>query len=53
MLPPPPDLSGEALTKWLAVKPESVAIVRDGNTVTLTGEALARGAWGRRPCRRP
>ena len=41
-LTPPPELSGDALSKWLAVKPDSVTIVRDGKSVTLTGEALAR-----------
>ena len=46
-LTPPPELSGDALSKWLAVKPDSVTIVRDGKSVTLTGEALARWKYQR------
>ena len=29
-LPPPPGLAGDELAKWLAIKPDSVTIVRDG-----------------------
>jgi arylsulfatase A-like enzyme len=46
-LPPPPDLAGEQLTKWLGTKPDSVSIVRDGKSVTLTGEALVRWKYQR------
>ena len=41
-LPQPPGLAGPDLTRWLSTKPDSVAIVRDGKSVTLTGEALVR-----------
>ena len=34
-------------TSWLATKPDTVTIVRDGKTVTLTGEALARWKYQR------
>jgi arylsulfatase A-like enzyme len=44
---PPPDLSGEALTKWLGIKPDRVDVERDGKTVTLTGEALVRWKYQR------
>ena len=40
--PPPQGLAGQELTNWLAIKPDSVTILRDGQDVTLTGEALAR-----------
>lgn len=46
-LPPPPDLTGPELTRWLLIKPESVTIVRDGQNVTLTGEALVRWKYQR------
>ena len=46
-LEPPPDLEGAARTKWLAVKPDSVTITRDGQQVTLTGEALVRWKYQR------
>jgi arylsulfatase A-like enzyme len=46
-LKPPADLAGEALAKWLAVKPETVTIERDGKPVTLTGEALTRWKYQR------
>jgi arylsulfatase A-like enzyme len=39
---PPQGLAGQELTNWLAIKPDSVTILRDGKDVTLTGEALAR-----------
>ena len=41
-LPPPPELTGAALTAWLTTKPMTVTIRRGGESVTLTGEALAR-----------
>ena len=44
---PPSDLSGEALTKWLGIKPTSVDVERDGKMVTLTGEALVRWKYQR------
>jgi len=44
---PPPGLEGKALTEWLAVKPDSVVVSRDGQTVTLSGEALARWKYQR------
>ena len=43
----PAGLAGPELTKWLAIKPESVAVQRNGTTVTLTGEALARWKYQR------
>jgi arylsulfatase A-like enzyme len=46
-LTPPTGLAGEELTKWLAIKPESVTVVRDGERVTLTGEALVRWKYQR------
>lgn len=46
-LKPPADLAGEALTKWYAIKPESVTIDRDGKSVVLTGEALVRSKYQR------
>src|SRR4030095_1288683 len=46
-LPPPPGLVGEELTTWLSVKPMTVTIVRDGTTVTLTGESLVRWKYQR------
>jgi len=46
-LTPPANLAGPELTKWLATKPESVAIVRDGKPITLTGEALVRWKYQR------
>ncbi len=46
-LTPPPDLTGQELTKWLATKPDKVTTVRDGKTVTLTGEALTRWKYQR------
>ena len=44
---PPEGLAGPALTKWQTTKPDSVAIVRDGKSVTLTGEALTRWKYQR------
>jgi arylsulfatase A-like enzyme len=46
-LTPPPGLSAEELAKWQQIKPESVTIVRDGKSVTLTGEALVRWKYQR------
>jgi arylsulfatase A-like enzyme len=46
-LPPPPDLSGAALTAWYAMKPDSVTITRDSKSLTLTGEALGRWKYQR------
>ena len=46
-LPPPGDLKDEALTAWLAVTPDTVTITRDGQPVTLTGEALTRWKYQR------
>jgi arylsulfatase A-like enzyme len=46
-LEPPADLSGTALTAWLATKPDTVTITRDGREVALTGEALARWKYQR------
>jgi len=46
-LPPPPGLAGDALAKWLATKPSSVTIVRDGKPVTLEGAPLAEWKYQR------
>jgi arylsulfatase A-like enzyme len=46
-LEPPPGLAGAELTSWLSTKPDSVTITRDGKTVTLTGEPLARWKYQR------
>jgi arylsulfatase A-like enzyme len=46
-LEPPPGLSGDERTAWLAAKPASVTVTRDGREVTLTGEALARWKYQR------
>ena len=46
-LTPPPGLSEPDLAKWRAIKPDSVSIVRDGKSVTLTGEALVRWKYQR------
>jgi len=46
-LSPPAGLAGPELTKWLAIKPESVTIERDGKSVTLTSEALVRWKYQR------
>jgi len=46
-LQPPANLSGAALTTWYGEKPESVTISRDGENVTLTGEALGRWKYQR------
>jgi arylsulfatase A-like enzyme len=44
---PPPGVAGQDLTNWLSIKPDAVTIVRDGKSVTLTGEALARWKYQR------
>ena len=44
---PPPDLGEQERAKWLAIKPDSVTIERDGKSVTLTGEALVRWKYQR------
>ena len=46
-LQPPADLTGAALTAWLATKPDSVTTTVAGQTVTLTGEALTRWKYQR------
>jgi len=46
-LQPPPGLTGAELSRWLATKPDSVTIVRDGSTVTLGGEPLVRWKYQR------
>jgi arylsulfatase A-like enzyme len=46
-LQPPQGLEGTELTNWLAVKPDSVSVTRDGKPVTLTGEALGRWKYQR------
>jgi arylsulfatase A-like enzyme len=46
-LPPPTDLASAALTAWLNTKPATVTIDRDGHSVTLDGEALARWKYQR------
>jgi arylsulfatase A-like enzyme len=46
-LAPPPELAGAERAAWLAVKPATVTITRDGQPVTLTGEALARWKYQR------
>ncbi len=46
-LTPPPDVPEADRAKWLSTKPTEVTIVRDGQPVTLTGEALARWKYQR------
>jgi arylsulfatase A-like enzyme len=46
-LQPPAELSGAELAKWLATKPDTVTIVREGQPVTLTGEPLVRWKYQR------
>ncbi len=43
----PPGLEGVELAKWLSIKPDTVTMVRDGASVTLTGEALVRWKYQR------
>ena len=44
---PPAGLAGPELARWLAMKPGSVTVVRDGASVTLTGEPLVRWKYQR------
>ena len=46
-VPPPADLEGGALAAWLATKPDTLTITRNGEAVTLTGEALTRWKYQR------
>ncbi len=46
-LTPPPGLTAEELAKWRQTRPDSVSIDRDGQRVTLTGEALVRWKYQR------
>jgi arylsulfatase A-like enzyme len=46
-LTPPPGLSRDQLARWQTTKPDSVTIVRNGKSVTLTGEALVRWKYQR------
>jgi arylsulfatase A-like enzyme len=46
-LTPPDGLQGTELTQWLGVKPTTVIVTRDGQSVTLTGEALGRWKYQR------
>lgn len=46
-LTPPDDLQGTELTQWLGVKPATVTVARDGQSITLTGEALGRWKYQR------
>jgi arylsulfatase A-like enzyme len=46
-LTPPAGLTGPDLAKWLAIKPDSVTTLREGTSVTLTGEALVRWKYQR------
>ncbi len=46
-LEPPPELAGAERTGWLAEKPMTVTITREGQAVTLTGEALTRWKYQR------
>jgi arylsulfatase A-like enzyme len=46
-LEPPPGLEGEERESWLSAKPESVAITRGGQSITLEGEDLARWKYQR------
>ncbi len=44
---PPADLTGKDRDAWLGTKPDSVTIVGDGTSVTLTGEPLVRWKYQR------
>ena len=46
-LTPPEGMQGAELTAWLAVKPDTVTVSRDGRPVTLTGDALVRWKYQR------
>jgi arylsulfatase A-like enzyme len=46
-LVPPAGLDAAALTTWLGTKPDTVTVMRGGQSVTLTGEALTRWKYQR------
>jgi arylsulfatase A-like enzyme len=46
-LEPPPTLAAAERASWLAEKPAAVTITRDGQALTLVGEALARWKYQR------
>ena len=46
-LEPPSELAAAERASWLAEKPAAVAITRDGQVLTLTGETLARWKYQR------
>jgi arylsulfatase A-like enzyme len=46
-LPPPPNLAGSDLAKWLSTKPDQAIVTRGGQTDTLKGESLARWKYQR------
>ncbi|HZM52011.1 MAG TPA: sulfatase/phosphatase domain-containing protein, partial [Vicinamibacteria bacterium] len=46
-LEPPADLAGAERTQWLGEKPATVTITRDGQAMTLSGEALTRWKYQR------
>ncbi len=46
-LPAPAGLAGPALARWRALKPDTVAVERDGKTVVLKGESLIRWKYQR------
>jgi arylsulfatase A-like enzyme len=46
-LEPPVELAGADRMQWLGEKPTTVTITRDGQAVTLTGEALTRWKYQR------
>jgi arylsulfatase A-like enzyme len=46
-LEPPSGLVGQDREAWLSVKPTEVALIANGKTTTLTGEALARWKYQR------
>jgi arylsulfatase A-like enzyme len=46
-LPPPADLSPNDRGRWLGTKPDTVTTRRGGDSVTLSGEALARWKYQR------
>jgi arylsulfatase A-like enzyme len=46
-LEPPAGLGDTERDSWLSTKPDTVTIVRDGKTVTLTGEPLVRWKYQR------
>lgn len=44
---PPVGLTGDALARWYAIKPDSAIVTRDGRQVTLKGIPLARWKYQR------